>query len=78
MQPIPNPTPKDTEQLKERRIKKEEDELVCRGHILNKLSNWLYDLFTTMSSLKEIWKALETKYKAEKARYGQVYNSEVF
>ena len=37
-----------------------------QGHILNTLSDQLYDLFTTMTSLKEIWKALETKYKTEK------------
>jgi hypothetical protein len=66
LHPIPNPTPEDTEQLKEQRIKREEDELVCRGHIMNTLSDWLYDLFTTMSSPKEIWKALDTKYKTEK------------
>jgi hypothetical protein len=39
---------------------------VCRGHILNTLSDRLHDLFTTMTSPKEIWKALETKYKTEK------------
>uniref|UniRef100_A0A2N9EEB8 CCHC-type domain-containing protein n=1 Tax=Fagus sylvatica TaxID=28930 RepID=A0A2N9EEB8_FAGSY len=66
LQPIPDPTPQDTEQLKQQRIKREEDELVCRGHILNTLSDRLYDLFTTMTSPKEIWKALETKYKTEK------------
>uniref|UniRef100_A0A2N9GVD6 CCHC-type domain-containing protein n=1 Tax=Fagus sylvatica TaxID=28930 RepID=A0A2N9GVD6_FAGSY len=66
LQPIPDPTPQDTEQLKQQRIKKEEDELVCKGHILNTLFDQLYDLFTTMTSPKEIWKALETKYKTEK------------
>jgi hypothetical protein len=66
LQPIPNHAPEDTEQLKEQRIKREEDELVCKGHILNTLSNRLYDLFTTMSSPKEIQKVLETKYKTEK------------
>uniref|UniRef100_A0A2N9I1Q4 Uncharacterized protein n=1 Tax=Fagus sylvatica TaxID=28930 RepID=A0A2N9I1Q4_FAGSY len=66
LQPIPDPTPEDTEQLKQQRIKREEDELVCRGHILNTLSDRLYDLYTTMTSPKEIWKALETKYKTEK------------
>jgi hypothetical protein len=66
LQPIPDPTPQDTEQLKQQRIKREEDELVCRGHILNTLSDQLYDLFTTMTSPKEIWKAPETKYKTEK------------
>ena len=54
LQPIPNPTPRDTEQLKELRIKREEDELLCRGHILNTLSDRLYDLVTTMSFPKEI------------------------
>ena len=54
LQPIPNSTSKDTEQLKKKRIKREEDELVCTGHILNTLSDRLYNLFTTMSSLKEI------------------------
>uniref|UniRef100_A0A2N9EZP4 CCHC-type domain-containing protein n=1 Tax=Fagus sylvatica TaxID=28930 RepID=A0A2N9EZP4_FAGSY len=66
LQPIPDSTPEDTEQLKQQRIKREEDELVCRGHILNTLSDRLYDLYTTMTSPKEIWKALETKYKTEK------------
>uniref|UniRef100_A0A2N9GCP6 Uncharacterized protein n=1 Tax=Fagus sylvatica TaxID=28930 RepID=A0A2N9GCP6_FAGSY len=66
LQLIPDPTPQDTEQLKQQRIKREEDELVCRGHILNTLSDRLYDLFTTMTSPKEIWKALETKYKTKK------------
>uniref|UniRef100_A0A2N9FSX3 Uncharacterized protein n=1 Tax=Fagus sylvatica TaxID=28930 RepID=A0A2N9FSX3_FAGSY len=66
LQPIPNPTPEDTEQLKQQRIKREEDELVCRGHILNTFSDRLYDLFTTMSFPKEIWKVLETKYKTKK------------
>uniref|UniRef100_A0A2N9HUD7 Retrovirus-related Pol polyprotein from transposon TNT 1-94-like beta-barrel domain-containing protein n=1 Tax=Fagus sylvatica TaxID=28930 RepID=A0A2N9HUD7_FAGSY len=66
LQPIPDPTPEDTEQLKQQRIKREEDELVCRGHILNTLSDRLYDLYTTMTSPKEIWKALEIKYKTEK------------
>ena len=66
LQPIPNSTLEDTEQLKELRIKRGEDELVCRGHILNILSDRLYDLFTIISSPKEIWKALETKYKTEK------------
>jgi hypothetical protein len=66
LQPIPNPTPKDTKQLKKQMIKREEDELVCRGHILNTLSDRLYDLFTTIYSPKEIWKVLETKYITEK------------
>ncbi|GAV77860.1 UBN2_3 domain-containing protein [Cephalotus follicularis] len=42
-----------------------EDELLCRGHILNTLSDRLFDLVTGMKSAKEIWDALEFKYRAE-------------
>jgi hypothetical protein len=40
--------------------------VVCRGHILNTLSDRLYDLFTSIKSPREIWEALEFKYKTEK------------
>ena len=63
---LPTPTDEDTEQVKVEHKKREEDEVVCRGHILNTLSNRLYDLFTSMKSPKEIWEALEFKYKTEK------------
>ena len=48
------------------RKKWEEDELICRWHILNTRSDRLYDLYTSMKSPKEIWNALEAKYKTEK------------
>ena len=60
------PTDEDTDQVKGERKKREEGEVVCRGHILNTLSNRLYDLFTSMKSPKEIWEALEFKYKTER------------
>ncbi|RVX02552.1 Retrovirus-related Pol polyprotein from transposon TNT 1-94 [Vitis vinifera] len=41
------------------------NELICRGHILNALSDRLYDLYTNTYSTREIWEALENKYKAE-------------
>uniref|UniRef100_A0A2N9IJF8 CCHC-type domain-containing protein n=1 Tax=Fagus sylvatica TaxID=28930 RepID=A0A2N9IJF8_FAGSY len=63
---LPEPTDNDSDQLKAEHKKREEDEVVCRGHILNTPSNRLYDLFTSMKSLKEIWEALEFKYKIEK------------
>ena len=63
---IPPPTENDTEALKQQRTKREEDELLCRGHILNTLSDRLYDLYTPLKSPKEIWDALEAKYKTEK------------
>ena len=60
------PTDNDSDQLKVERKKREEDEVVCRGHVLNTLSDCLYDLFTSMKSSKEIWETLEFKYKTEK------------
>ncbi|XP_058006463.1 uncharacterized protein LOC131181623 [Hevea brasiliensis] len=63
---ISPPTPEDSEQVKADRDKREEDELLCRGHILNKLSDRLYDLFTSVKSPMEIWKSLEFKYNSEK------------
>ncbi|KAK3018392.1 hypothetical protein RJ639_003847 [Escallonia herrerae] len=64
--PLPDITDNDSDETKAARKKREEDELVCRGHILNALSDRLYDLFTSSKCPKEIWKALENKYNNEK------------
>ena len=63
---LPEPTDNDSDQHKAECKKRKEDEVVCMGHILNILSDCLYDLFTSMKSPKEIWEALEFKYKTEK------------
>jgi hypothetical protein len=42
--PFPEPTKNDSEEVKKERMKRKEDELLCRGHILNTLSDRLYDL----------------------------------
>ena len=63
---FPTASDEDTNEIKVQRKKWEEDELICRGHILNTLSDCLYDLYTSMKSLKESWNALESKYKTEK------------
>ncbi|KAL6516103.1 hypothetical protein OROGR_019408 [Orobanche gracilis] len=61
--PIPESTTEvDYEELKEERNKRQEDELLCRGYILNTLSDRLYDLYTDNPSAIEIWKALEYKF----------------
>jgi hypothetical protein len=65
---LPDPTPEDTDVVKAERKKREDDELVCKGHILNTLFDRLYDLFTAIESLREIWNALEAKYKTKKKR----------
>ena len=63
---FPTATDKDTDEIKAQRKKREKDELICKGHILNTLSDCLYDLYTSMKSPKEIWNALEAKYKTKK------------
>ena len=63
---FPTASDEDTYEIKAQRKKQDEDELICRWHILNTLSDCLYDLYTSMKSPKEIWNALEAKYKIEK------------
>jgi len=59
------PSVKAIERFNKEKKKHEKDGLLCRGHILNTLSNRLYDLFTEVKSAREIWNALEFKYEAE-------------
>jgi len=59
-------TLEDNDQLKVERKKWNKDELFCRGHVLNNLSDCLYNFFTFTKSLKDIWKSLEYKYNIEK------------
>ena len=47
------------------RKKKEEDELICKGDILNALCDRLYDLYANTHSAREIWVTIKNKYKAE-------------
>ncbi|KAG6534692.1 hypothetical protein ZIOFF_008595 [Zingiber officinale] len=63
---IPAPTDKDTDEIKATWKKQEEDEVRCRGYILNALSDRLYDLFRSIKYPQEIWNALENKYTSEK------------
>ncbi|KAJ0106520.1 hypothetical protein Patl1_18774 [Pistacia atlantica] len=52
--PLPEPTDEDTDEMKATNKQKEDDELICRGHILNALLDRLYDLYTNTKSAKEI------------------------
>nr|GEW63236.1 zinc finger, CCHC-type [Tanacetum cinerariifolium] len=47
------------------RAKWENDDYICRGHILNGLSDSLFDVYTNVESAKESWDSLESKYMAE-------------
>ncbi|GJY80953.1 hypothetical protein Tco_0493704 [Tanacetum coccineum] len=44
----------------------DQDKTLCRGYILSTLTYQLYDLYTSMTSAKEIWNSLKEKYTAEK------------
>ncbi|XP_074337415.1 uncharacterized protein LOC141674603 [Apium graveolens] len=50
-----------------RRCKWENDDYICRGHILNGMSDSLFDIYQNVESAKELWDSLESKYMAEDA-----------
>nr|GEZ53899.1 zinc finger, CCHC-type [Tanacetum cinerariifolium] len=43
----------------------ENDDYLCRGHILNGMSDSLFDVYMNVESVKELWDSLESKYMAE-------------
>ncbi|GJW51008.1 hypothetical protein Tco_0092359 [Tanacetum coccineum] len=46
------------------RAKWENDDYICRGHILNGMSDSLFDVYTNVESAKECWIHLNLKYMA--------------
>ena len=63
--PLPEPKEDDMVEVVAKRKKREEDELICRGHIMNALFDRLYDFYTKTHFAKGIWEALKNKYKAK-------------
>ncbi|GKB08955.1 zinc finger, CCHC-type containing protein [Tanacetum coccineum] len=51
----------DTVEAIKRRAKWENDDYICRGHILNGMSDPLYDIYQNVESAKELWDSLELK-----------------
>nr|GMD72496.1 uncharacterized protein LOC109192662 [Ipomoea batatas] len=45
-----------------RRLKWENDDLACCGHILNDMSDTLFDIYQYEESSKDPWDVLEVKY----------------
>nr|GEZ36974.1 hypothetical protein [Tanacetum cinerariifolium] len=43
----------------------ENDNYICKGHILNCMSDSLFDVYTNVESAKELWDSLESKYMDE-------------
>ncbi|ESQ55778.1 hypothetical protein EUTSA_v10027475mg [Eutrema salsugineum] len=63
------PEDAENESLEETRKqpKWEKDDYICHGHILNGMSDSLFDVYQNFKSTKELWDALESKYMAEDA-----------
>nr|KAJ0214613.1 hypothetical protein LSAT_V11C400207050 [Lactuca sativa] len=50
-----------------RKSKWENNDYICRGHILDGMSDSLFDIYENFESAKELWDSLESKYMAEDA-----------
>ncbi|GJZ43957.1 hypothetical protein Tco_0591212 [Tanacetum coccineum] len=50
-----------------KRAKLDNDKYVCRGLILKGMSDFLFDIYQNLESLKELWDSLEAKYMTEDA-----------
>ncbi|GJX30545.1 hypothetical protein Tco_0238624 [Tanacetum coccineum] len=48
-----------------KRAKWDNDDYVCKGLILNGMSNSLFDIYQNVESSKEQWDSLEAKYMAD-------------
>ncbi|GKC44084.1 hypothetical protein Tco_1061806 [Tanacetum coccineum] len=57
----------DTMEAIRRRSKWENDDYICRGHILNGMSDSLFDIYQNVESAKELWDSLKSKYMADDA-----------
>ncbi|XP_074266192.1 uncharacterized protein LOC141588657 [Silene latifolia] len=67
------PVAKDVKSNEEDIAKFVKDNKTARWHILNNMTNTMFDLFAVNKSAKFIWEALETKYGADdagKKKYG--------
>ncbi|XP_056688059.1 uncharacterized protein [Spinacia oleracea] len=68
--PMPDPPADGEEETLEntrRRTKWDNDDYICREHILNALANPLFDLYQYEESAKKFWDKLDSKYMAEDA-----------
>jgi len=63
--PYPIETKNEILEQARRRSKFENDDYICWGHILNSMSDALFDVYQGMELAKELWEALENKYMTE-------------
>ncbi|GKB78337.1 hypothetical protein Tco_0945232, partial [Tanacetum coccineum] len=65
--PYPEESEDETLVTSHERLKFENDDFICRGHILNAMSDPLFDVYQNYSTAKELWNALEERYFTEDA-----------
>ncbi|GKA95330.1 zinc finger, CCHC-type containing protein [Tanacetum coccineum] len=65
--PMPELMEDDTVEAIRPMEKWENDDYICKGHILNGMSDSLFDVYQNVESAKEFWHSLESKYMAEDA-----------
>ncbi|GJY06871.1 zinc finger, CCHC-type containing protein [Tanacetum coccineum] len=65
--PIPEDGENTTMEHIRKRNKWENDDYVCRGLILNDMSDPLFDIYQNVESFKELWESLDAKYMADDA-----------
>nr|GEV83361.1 zinc finger, CCHC-type [Tanacetum cinerariifolium] len=65
--PIPDDGDDATVDQLRKRAKWDNDGYVCRGLILNGMSDYLFDIYQNVESFKELWGSLKAKYMADNA-----------
>ncbi|GJR92959.1 zinc finger, CCHC-type containing protein [Tanacetum coccineum] len=63
--PRPEFVEEETLEQTRKRCKWDNDDYICRGHILNGMSDALFDVYQNVELAKELWDQLEAKYMAE-------------
>ncbi|GKA74621.1 zinc finger, CCHC-type containing protein [Tanacetum coccineum] len=59
------------------RVKWENDYYICRGHILNGMSDSLFDVYKNVESAKELWDSLESKYMSCGELHSEFHMSQI-
>ncbi|XP_076921704.1 uncharacterized protein LOC143583221 [Bidens hawaiensis] len=67
MPAMPEASEEETLEQQRRRLKWENDDYICRGHILNGMCDALFDVYQNAESARDLWDSLDTKYMAEDA-----------
>nr|GEW80367.1 zinc finger, CCHC-type [Tanacetum cinerariifolium] len=65
--PMPELMEDDTVEAIRRKEKWENDDYICRGRILNGMSDSLFNVYQNVKSAKELWDSFKSKYMAEDA-----------